>query len=1482
MMKNILSLLVLLPMFVFGYPKKENPLFQKVINAKPVTTSTNVITQYSDFNHIVTGNYIGSYDGSENGYLRMQNNIFEVAIDILWDFGVYYNTGDYIDLNCYPALPDMQLGQIYGQNGIETGFFAKIENNRFIIFSIDPNNYSYFTQFSLFFQVDMNCVSYWYEDKDNDGYGNPNFTPLADCYQPSSNNSINYVSNNQDCDDDNAAITYQRWYVDNDGDGYGSTDYVDSCTNPGPYYALNNTDCDDTDPSVHLTASWALDVNGDGILSDLDGTPAYVNSCSKPNGNYIPVTDDQSHWIHEAIFDLDGNVTGASRTFFNDLGKSNVTLSKDFATNKILGTETVYDGFNRPYISTFTAPSIYTDFRKNKFFDSFNLSSYYSNSNTDEPFQDTAMQPYSQTNFDLLNPSNVINTVGGNTINGGWLTGYSYKVPAAQEMYYVYGSDYYEGTISSGKEEVITKFFKSVSVDANGVENVSFSDGEGKVLASARSGGATSYPVVSLIGTQGFVDVHIPAGITSGQISLIGGSSLYSVFDLKTGTYATYPLTGGNAYRIKPFVTPGADPKTYISGGVPTYDSGALGITYAVNYYDYTVNIYNKTGQLIKSVQPNGFQLNSSVVAQPAHMSPSATNFISTYTYNDQGQLKQVVSPDEGTSKFLYRQDGQIRYSQSALQADAKVSYTDYDTYGRPIESGVIANNWAAASANPDAALISGARSEQTVTIYDYVDNNQTAVAIPSNLSLNNLLSAEGIPAYSYVQHNLSGNVAVTFTNPDANITAISWYSYDIYGRTEWLVQYNEGLGTKTIHYNYDHKGNVSLVTFQKDKTAEQFIHKYTYNANSVLTKVETATYGTAFITHADYSYYQTGELKRVNIAQGLQGLDYVYTLGGQLKSINHPSLEAAKDPGGDTNDVFGITLDYYNGDYSRTGRNITTSPSLTSQDYNGNIKAVRWKNKYLDTNSPEKAYKYNYNRNNWLTDATYGEIVPNTVADIGSLSKYKEAGLTYDANGNILTLQRTNELGNVQDNLIYNYKSLKNQLDQVADAAGSSGNSNDIGSQSAGNYGYNSIGQLEDNISENLHYIYNTQGLVSEVQNLGNTLVKFFYNERGQRVKKESYSNGNLQNTTYYSLDLSGNTMAVYFKDVSGTLTQTDLPVFGLSRLGVYNRASGIANYEITDHLGNVRAVIQRVGGNPQIQACADYYPFGEKLIGRDINSGYRYAFQGQELDPETGMEAFQLRLWDGRIGRWLSPDPYQEFDSPYLGMGNNPISLTDPDGGSTEGCCPDPPVTLNGGVLNEVVIYSTRVAKPRDIGRDLSFIPKAPIFNFAIAPRASDDWWWNKLAYDGSRAAEYDGWRYKVNNDGFAMKGLGPVPQGGAGALEFIGPGSGFKIVTAYKNAISLFKGNKLLTNVGRAVTKHPQYFGFESTEALMKVHRTPQALNNLGSSTLKNIIRNGAKTTGAGGRYPNGWVTYTLQNGNAASWGADGAFIGFRGGL
>jgi YD repeat-containing protein len=219
-----------------------------------------------------------------------------------------------------------------------------------------------------------------------------------------------------------------------------------------------------------------------------------------------------------------------------------------------------------------------------------------------------------------------------------------------------------------------------------------------------------------------------------------------------------------------------------------------------VNYYDYAVNVYNKTRQLTKSIQPNGYVASSSIPMTQPYL--TSDNFATTYVYNALGQVTETNSPDEGKSKFAYRKDGKIRYSQSALQNNTKVSYTDYDTYGRPVESGIIATTWASVIANPDAPLVEGSRTEQTVTVYDfdtnystsfddYPLNNVTSIPLPENLTLSSVLTKTGLPIANYVQNNLSGNVAITYSKLGATITAITWYSYDLYGRSEWMVQYS-------------------------------------------------------------------------------------------------------------------------------------------------------------------------------------------------------------------------------------------------------------------------------------------------------------------------------------------------------------------------------------------------------------------------------------------------------------------------------------------------------------------------------------------------------------------------------------------------------------------------------------------------------------------------------------------------------------------
>ncbi|MCK4662313.1 MAG: hypothetical protein KAT68_05575, partial [Bacteroidales bacterium] len=105
----------------------------------------------------------------------------------------------------------------------------------------------------------------------------------------------------------------------------------------------------------------------------------------------------------------------------------------------------------------------------------------------------------------------------------------------------------------------------------------------------------------------------------------------------------------------------------------------------------------------------------------------------------------------------------------------------------------------------------------------------------------------------------------------------------------------------------------------------------------------------------------------------------------------------------------------------------------------------------------------------------------------------------------------------------------------------------------------------------------------------------------------------------------------------------------------------------------GNVRATFTKDNdsdGKPDLLSYSDYYPGGMLMPGRQFVAGtgqYRFGYQGQfaEKDQETGFNHFELRNYDTRICRWMAPDPYGQYYSPYLGMGNNPVSGVDPDGG-------------------------------------------------------------------------------------------------------------------------------------------------------------------------------------------------------------------------
>jgi RHS repeat-associated protein len=83
------------------------------------------------------------------------------------------------------------------------------------------------------------------------------------------------------------------------------------------------------------------------------------------------------------------------------------------------------------------------------------------------------------------------------------------------------------------------------------------------------------------------------------------------------------------------------------------------------------------------------------------------------------------------------------------------------------------------------------------------------------------------------------------------------------------------------------------------------------------------------------------------------------------------------------------------------------------------------------------------------------------------------------------------------------------------------------------------------------------------------------------------------------------------------------------------------------------------------------DYYAYGLKIAAISSkaynapNNPYQYQGDYSEFDDETGYNEFTLRNYDPQTGRFVQADPYDQFPSPYTGMGNDPVNMTDPSGG-------------------------------------------------------------------------------------------------------------------------------------------------------------------------------------------------------------------------
>ena len=204
--------------------------------------------------------------------------------------------------------------------------------------------------------------------------------------------------------------------------------------------------------------------------------------------------------------------------------------------------------------------------------------------------------------------------------------------------------------------------------------------------------------------------------------------------------------------------------------------------------------------------------------------------------------------------------------------------------------------------------------------------------------------------------------------------------------------------------------------------------------------------------------------------------------------------------------------------------------------------------------------------------------------------------------------------------------------------------------------------------IDDSIQYIsYNSWGKLESLYSIRDGDVYYYSIEYGpdlQRIRSSLYKNGQPLYSKFYWDDYEektvDNTTYLYWY-VNGADGLAGI------MLGNAQNSSWSCNLAaITDHLGSIMTLWDN---NDPYYSCS-YDAWGNRTIGMESPLGVDRGFCGHEHIDEIGLINMNGRMYDPKLGRFLSPDPYvqsptnpQNFNR-YSYCLNNPLKYTDPDG--------------------------------------------------------------------------------------------------------------------------------------------------------------------------------------------------------------------------
>ncbi|MFC7526843.1 DUF6443 domain-containing protein [Parapedobacter sp. GCM10030251] len=757
-----------------------------------------------------------------------------------------------------------------------------------------------------------------------------------------------------------------------------------------------------------------------------------------------------------------------------------------------------------------------------------------------------------------------------------------------------------------------------------------------------------------------------------------------------------------------------------------------------------TYYVYDDYGNLSFVLPPEAQPDRAALPAAGTARNTWLANFVYQYQYDDRNRLVEKQLPGKGREYMVYNTFDNVVATQDSVQRLAREwTVTKYDKLGRVVQTAIWNNGNAAITRAALQTLVnnwsvSSLRESRTST-----GNGYTNVAWPTSSTITTLTlqyyddysipdfppvynhtgstMTKGLPTVSRIKvlgagtgtsnmlwdvsyYNNRGEVTKRFTQHYKGGGTANVYNYDV---TDDIYDFS-GQVSKSTRKHYVANTNGTAAVLQVTVVTE---HEYDHRGRLKDTWMQVDGQGTP-VRVSGLSYNDIGQLSgkglhsltgdsQVSSQVVLDGDDVVapgqqsvvvagntVTLSpgfhAQAGSYFHASIGAVFDQE--------IHYSYNERGWLRHANNNLFSEELryntgSTAYYNGNIADQVFTRKHTTGTTLNGTYSYTYDAINRLLKGTMAS------------GKGREI-LTYDRNGNIRSLQRTDAAGGLVDQLRYDYGDWGNRLKSVYDTVGTTFTGDPFQLPGTTNYTYDGNGNLKMRMNTNTaatHKINNISGVTYNHLNLPQVVtvdggtVTYTYDANGRKLRSV---NGIYGQTREYvdGIEYSGTAIELIHMPEGRILKSGNAYTY---------------EYLLRDHLGNNRSGFK--GGTPGTATFGtDYYPFGlqyaaNNALGSPKNN---YLYNGKEFQDKLKHYDYGARLYDPVIGRFGSVDPLSEGmrrHSPYNYGFNNPLRFIDPDG-----MAPSDWVRGEDGSIywdKEATSQATTKSGETYLGRDLTF---------------------------------------------------------------------------------------------------------------------------------------------------------------------------------